>query len=346
MRAVRLVAPQRVELTTIPIPEIGPADVLLRVAAAGICHSDLHVSQSSEPLFRRPVTLGHEIAGHVEGVGAAVSGWVDGDPAIVHLCWSCGVCRACSAGEDNVCEAVGRRAQPRTPGLGPDGGMAEFVRVPARFLVRADGLDLVTAAPLADAGMTPYHAIRNSLPVLFPGATAVVIGIGGLGHVAVQILRAVTAVRVIAVDVAADKLALATSLGANVALTAGAGTADEILNLTGGRGAEAIFDFVGNAATTRTSALSVAPNGIYQLAGLGGGRVDITAVSRDGTAWPWGAAVRTSYAGTRSDLIECLSLARAGRIALEVERFPLDDALDAFGRLDQGAVRGRAVLIP
>jgi propanol-preferring alcohol dehydrogenase len=224
--------------------------------------------------------------------------------------------------------------------------MAEFIRVPARFLVPTGDLDLVSAAPLADAGMTSYHAIRNSLSVLHPGATAVVIGVGGLGHIALQILRELSPARTVAVDVSSDKLDAAKALGADVTLYAGPGTAAAVLGLTGGRGAEAIFDFVGNTTTTATAVASIGPNGIYQLAGLGGGHVDIAGVSRDGTGWPWGAAVRSSYAGTRADLIDCLELARTGRISVEIQRFALDDALSTFDRLDRGEIRGRAVLIP
>jgi len=346
MRAVQLVEPTVVRLVDIPVPEIGPDDVLLRVAAAGLCHSDLHVVHNPQRIFPRPVTLGHEVTGSIVATGSGVRGWAEGAPAIVHLCWSCGQCRNCLAGADNVCLRWGRRAQPPAPGLGPDGGMAEFMRVPARFLVRIDGLDPVTAAPLADAAMTAYHGIRNSRDVLIPGATAVVIGVGGLGHCAIQILRATSAVRIAAIDVAADKLTAAAGYGAHVTVPAGPDAAAAILEMTEGVGAAAVFDFVGNDASLSTAAECVAPNGMVQIAGLAGGRVPIAAEPRDGLGWPWGASVRTSYGGTRSDLIECVALARDGRLSVEVQRFGLDDALEAFSRLEAGNVTGRAVLVP
>lgn len=346
MLAVRLLAPQQVEVveTEIPVPRAG--EVLLRVGGAGICHSDLHVVRSPHRMFQRPLTLGHETAGHIAELGPDVRGWSVGDAAVVHLCWSCGVCRACAAGRDNVCESTGRRAQPPTPGLGPDGGMAEYMRVPARYLVPMGALDPVTAAPLADAGTTSYHAIRNSARVLTPGSTALVIGVGGLGHLAVQILRELTGAQVIAVDVAPDKLATARAHGADHTVVAGPAAAGTVLELTGGRGADAVFDFVGNDATTTTAVHTIAPDGIYQISGLGGGRPDIAAEPRDGRGWPWGASLRTSYGGTRSDLVHCLALAQRGRISVAVRTFPLTEAPTAFAELEAGNIEGRAVLVP
>ncbi|ORB31753.1 NAD(P)-dependent alcohol dehydrogenase [Mycolicibacterium parafortuitum] len=346
MRAVQLVEPTVVRLVDIPVPEIGPDDVLLRVAAAGVCHSDLHVMHNPDRIFARPVTLGHEVTGSVADVGSGVRGWAVGDSAIVHLCWSCGQCRNCLAGADNVCLRGGRRAQPPAPGLGPDGGMAEYMRVPARFLVGIDGLDPVVSAPLADAAMTAYHAIRNSGHALAPGNTAVVIGVGGLGHCALQILRATTATRIIAVDVDAGKLADAVNHGAHETVSAASDTVAAILDLTDGIGAQAVFDFVGNDATLRTAAAGVAPNGVVQVAGLAGGRVPIAAAPRDGVGWPWGASLRMSYGGTRTDLVACVALARDGHLRVDCERFALADALEAFDRLEAGGVRGRAVLVP
>ncbi|BBZ00760.1 oxidoreductase [Mycolicibacterium chitae] len=346
MRAVQLVEPTVVRIVEVPIPEIGPDDVLLRVSAAGLCHSDLHVVHNPDRIFSRPVTLGHEVAGTVAAVGAGVRDWVEGDSAVVHLCWSCGRCRNCVAGADNACLRGGRRAQPPAPGLGPDGGMAEFMRVPARFLVSIDGLDPVVSAPLADAAMTAYHAIGHSRAALTPGAAAVVIGVGGLGHCAIQILRATSAVRIIAVDIDPDRLVDARRHGAHDAVPAGADAHTEILGMTDGLGAAAVFDFVGNDASLCTAAHCVAPYGVVQAAGLAGGTAPIAAEPRTGVGWPWGATFRTSYGGTRTDLMACVALAREGHIAIDVERFALVDALQAVERLESGKVQGRAVLVP
>lgn len=345
MRALRLTAPSTIEICDIPTPDLGPQDALIRVAGAGLCHSDLHVLHMPwYPVM--PLTLGHEIAGVVEAVGEGVSGVALGSSHLVHLCWSCGACRSCVAGEDNVCESTGRFAQPPAPGLGPDGGMAEYVRVPARFLVPLGDLDPVTAAPLTDAALTPMHAIKSAGSRLTPDSTAVVIGVGGLGHMAVQILRATTSARIVAVDVSPDKLEVASQVGADVGVMSGDSTVAELLAMTAGRGADAIFDCVGAEATVAVGVNSIAPNGVLRLVGLAGGIAPIPAAPFLGEGWPWGATVGRSYGGTRQDLADCVALAAAGRIGVEVERFALDDALVAFERLEAGAVRGRAVLIP
>ncbi|MEV0332230.1 NAD(P)-dependent alcohol dehydrogenase [Nocardia sp. NPDC050717] len=346
MRAMQLTAPGTLELRTVPIPELGPDDLLLRVGAAGICHSDSFVLGLPYPLGDRPLTLGHEIAGTIESVGTAVADRVAGERGLVYLCWSCGECRECLGGNENVCLAAGRTAMPPCPGLGPDGGMAEYVRIPARSFVPIGDLDFAEAAPLADAALTPMHAIRGAMDQLRPGGTAVAIGIGGLGHVAIQLLKALTETTVIAVDVDQDKLALATACGADQTLLAGEATAAAILDRTEGRGAEAVFDFVGSDATAKLAVETVAPNGAYRMVGLAGGVPGIDSGPAGGPGLPWGATVRKSYGGTRTDLIDVVALAATGAVRAEIERFDLADARTAFDRLDSGAIRGRAVLIP
>src|SRR5690606_3333031 len=181
---------------------------------------------------------------------------------------------------------------------------------------------------------------------LLPGSTAVVIGVGGLGHMAVQILAATTAARVVAVDVSEDKLALATANGADEGLMIGEETAALILDRTGGRGAEAVFDFVGADQTARLAVESVAPNGAYRMIGLGGGVPAITAGPASRAGWPWGASIRKSYGGTRSDLVESIALAQSGKLRVEVEPYELTDGPEAMHRLDRGLVRGPAVPVP
>lgn len=346
MRALQLTDPGVLEIREVPVPEIGPSDLLIRVGAAGICHSDLHLLHFPVKMREEPLTLGHEIAGTIEAVGSEVDDRHAGERGIIYLCWSCGVCRECVSGNENVCLAAGRTAMPPCPGLGPDGGMAEYVRVPARSFVPIGDLDFQQAAPMADAALTSYHAIRGAMEHLRPGSTAVVIGIGGLGHVAVQILRAVSATRVVAVDVGAAQLDLAKRCGAEIALESGPATSRQILDLTEGRGADAVFDFVGIDATARMSVESVAPNGTYRMVGLGGGVPGVTAEPAGGPGWPWGASVRKSYGGTRSDLIDSIALARSGRLTVEVDPFDLADARTALDRLEAGQIRGRAVLLP
>ncbi|GAA5086685.1 NAD(P)-dependent alcohol dehydrogenase [Nocardia iowensis] len=346
MRALQLTEPGVLELREVPIPEIGPTDLLLRVGAAGICHSDLHVLHLPFRIRDEPMTLGHEVAGTIEAIGAEVDGRSIGDRGIVYLCWSCGACRECVRGNENVCLAAGRTAMPPCPGLGPDGGMAEYIRVPASSFVPIGDLDFGQAAPLADAALTSYHAIRGAREHLRPGSVAVVIGIGGLGHVAVQILAATSATRVLAVDVRADKLDLAARCGAAEGLLAGPDTARHILERTDGRGADAVFDFVGVDQTATLAVESVAPNGAYRMIGLGGGAPEITAGPAGGPGWPWGASIRKSYGGTKSDLIESVALAHSGKLRIEIERYDLAAGREALDRLERGLVTGRAVLVP
>lgn len=347
MRAMQLTAPGTLELRTVPVPEIGPGDLLLRVGAAGICHSDSFVLGLPFPLREDPLTLGHEIAGTIAAVGTEVVYRAEGERGIVYLCWSCGQCRECLRGNENVCLAAGRGAMPPCPGLGPDGGMAEYVRIPASaFIPIGAELSFAQAAPLADAALTPMHAIRGATDQLWPGATAVAIGIGGLGHVAIQLLKSTTETRVIAVDVSAEKLDLATACGADITLLAGPDTAATILELTDGRGAEAVFDFVGSDATAQLAVETVAPNGAYRMVGLAGGVPGIDSGPAGGPGLPWGATVRKSYGGTRNDLTAVVALAAEGALRVEVECFDLAAARTAFDRLDAGAIRGRAVLIP
>ncbi|MEV0708864.1 NAD(P)-dependent alcohol dehydrogenase [Nocardia aurea] len=346
MRALQLTGPETLELREVPVPEIGPTDLLLKVAAAGICHSDLHVLHIPFKMRDDPLTLGHEISGTIEAMGSEVAGRVTGERGVVYLCWSCGVCRECVSGNENVCLAAGRTAMPPCPGLGPDGGMAEYVRIPASSFVPIGDLDFLEAAPLADAALSSYHAIEGARSRLRPGSTSVVIGVGGLGHVAVQILAATTATRIIAVDVSEEKLALAARCGADTGLIGDANTARAILDRTDGRGADAVFDFVGIDTTARLAVEAVAPNGAYRMIGLGGGAPEITAAPSGGPGWPWGASVRKSYGGTRSDLINSVELAASGKLRVEVERFDLADGREALDRLDRGLIQGRAVLVP
>lgn len=345
MRALQITAPGRLELREVPVPAPAAGQLLVRVAAAGVCHSDLHVLHADRQR-PAPTTLGHEIAGTVAAAGGAAPPIPLGTEGVVYLCWSCGTCRECTAGRQNLCMAAGRAAMPPCPGLmGHDGGMADYVAVPASTFVPTD-IGPAQAAPLADAALTSYHAIDGAREHLRPGGTAVVIGVGGLGHIAVQILRAVSPVRVIAVDLARDKLDAAERLGADITLPADDAAAETILRLTGGRGAEAVFDFVGVDATAQLAVRTVAPGGAYRMVGLGGGVPGIAADGALGDGWPWGASVKKSYAGTRNDLVESLALAAAGAIHAEVETFPLAEGPKVFARLERGEILGRAVLIP
>lgn len=345
MRAVKLVGPGTIGLEDVPVPEPGPGEVRIRIGGAGLCHSDLHVLDAGElwPVFG--FTIGHEGSGWVDALGPDVEGFAEGDPVIVMLIWSCGRCRACRQGRDNACQVTGSRdAAPTTPGLGPDGSMADYQIVPARFLEPLGGLDPVTSAPLADAALTPMHAINSARPHLASGSTAVVIGLGGLGHLGLQILAATSGARLIALDVDEVKLDAARRHGADLALRSDADAVGRILDLTDGYGADAVFDFVGAQATVDVATGVVAPEGAIRFVGLGGGTFSYGATAFG--PLPWGVDVQSSYGGTRADFVEVLALARAGKVGVDTVRYPLDQVTVAIDDLRAGRVAGRAVLVP
>ncbi|WP_030212211.1 NAD(P)-dependent alcohol dehydrogenase [Streptomyces bikiniensis] len=331
------------EVVTVPDPEPGPGQVLLRVTAAGVCHSDIAVmSRPADQLpFPLPLTLGHEGVGTVEALGAGAEGFAVGDAVAVYGPWGCGACFMCAQGKENYCLRADELGI-RPPGLGAPGAIAEYMVVDSpRHLVPLGGLDPVRAAPLTDAGLTPYHAVKRSLPKLVPGSTAVVIGTGGLGHVAIQLLRAMTAARVVALDVTEEKLALARAVGAHEAVLSDASAAAEVRELTGGRGAEVVLDFVGAPPTVSSAGAMAAAEGDVTIVGLGGGALPV------GFGSPaYEVSVASPYWGTRAELIEVLDLARTGAVDVHVETYALDDAPKAYERLHEGRVDGRAVILP
>lgn len=331
------------ELVEIETPEPGPGQIRLRVTAAGLCHSDWFVMNlpAEQYAYGLPLTLGHEGAGVVDALGAGVTGIQVGGSYAVYGPWGCGLCHACARGQENYCpHAAELGIAP--PGLGAPGAMAEYLIVDdKRHLVPLGDLDPVEAVSLTDAGLTPYHAIVSAREYLFPGSTAVVIGVGGLGHVGIQIIRALSDARVIAVDVSHDKLELAREVGAAETVLSNPEAAAQIRELTGGRGAEAVFDFAGMPATLEIARLVVAVAGTVQIVGIGGGVLPTGFFST-----PFGASVRAPYWGSRPELIEVLDLARSGAIGVHVERHGFDTAVEAYRRLHEGRIRGRAVVVP
>ncbi|WP_128376338.1 NAD(P)-dependent alcohol dehydrogenase [Streptomyces cavernae] len=332
------------EVVEVPTPEPGPGQVLLKVTAAGLCHSDLAVMSWPEEVFPYPLplALGHEGVGTVAALGSGATGVAVGDEVAVYGPWGCGRCRKCAAGTENYCpHAAGLGILP--PGLGSPGALAEYMVVDSpRHLVPLNGLDPVQAAPLTDAGLTPYHAVKKSLPKLVPGSTAVVIGVGGLGHLAVQLLRALTPARVVALDVSKEKLELASSVGAHETLLSDDGAADAIRELTGGNGAEVVLDFVAVPATLAVASASVASDGDVTVVGIGGGTLAVGF----GGGLPFGVSASAPYWGSRVELVEVVELARQGLVVSHVETFSLDEAPLAYERLHAGEIGGRAVVLP
>lgn len=349
MRALRINAwKSEPELCEVADPVPRPGQVVIRVGGAGVCHSDLHLLHDFDASlglpWELPFTLGHENAGWVHALGDGVRGLEPGQPVAVHGPWGCGSCSRCRDGLENYCEDPSNSpVAGGGGGLGLDGGMAELMLVPdARHLVPLPpGLDPVRAAPLTDAGLTPYHAVRRSWAKLTPNATAVVIGVGGLGHMAVQILRATTAARVIAVDTRPEALAMALHMGADRAVDSGEGAPGEIRAATGGVGADVVLDFVGSDDTMRTAAASVRSLGDLTLVGIGGGSYPVGFFTL-----PYEASVQSVYWGTRSELVEVLELGARGLLRPEITEYPLERAADAYRDLAAGTVSGRAVVVP
>lgn len=354
MRAWRLRAwGEPPELVEVPVPRPTGEEVLLRVEAAGLCHSDLHLMDAPPGAmpFTLPFTLGHEVVGTV-----AASGDDAGDPRgryAVHGIWACGKCRQCRRGRENYCatltDAIGG-------GIGHDGGLADYILVPsARHLASAEGLDPYALAPLTDAGLTAFHALRPHRDTL-ADAIVVVIGVGGLGHLALQLLQGTGTAAVVAVDPRAESRDLASRLGADLTLSAvelvapalaeraatpeDAGTHAHATHPHGG--ADLVLDFVGATETLDAVPDFLAPGGQIVLVGSAGGSLTV----RKGGNLPRGWGIAAPFWGTHDDLVQVVALAADGRVRAETETHPLADALVVYERLRSGDIQGRAVVAP
>lgn len=335
------------QIMSVPKPKAGPGQIVLKVTAAGVCHSDEFVMGLPEDVFgamgwSTPMTLGHEGAGVVYELGEGVTEFKVGDSVLVYGPWGCGTCSYCVQGKEMLCpNAAAMGIQP--PGLGAPGSMAEYVLIDsARHLIPLGDLDPVQNVSLTDAGLTPYHAIKNSHVKLGAGSTAVVIGTGGLGHMGIQIIRALTGATVIALDISEQKLELAKEVGAHhTFLSTSDDVVEKVRALTGNIGANAVFDFVGMNATAELAGKLVRPEGDVHIIGVGGGALPVGI----GTV-PYDTNVRSPYWGSRLELMEVVELAKLGKIKVEFERFSLDDGPTAYERLHKGDLRGRAVLVP
>jgi NAD+-dependent secondary alcohol dehydrogenase Adh1 len=341
MKAVRVHAyHEQPVLDDVPEPGLGgPLDVIVEVGGAGLCRTDLHIIEgqwAEKSNVALPYTLGHENAGWVREVGAGVTNVAVGDTVILHPTPTCGLCRACRAGDDMHC------TNSTFPGISTDGGMAQYLRTSARACVKLDpSTQPADVAALADAGLTAYHAVRKALPLLYPGTTCVVVGAGGLGHIGVQCLTAMTATRVVVIDRNPAALALATELGADATVVADGDQVAEVLELTGGAGAEVVIDFVAEQGADIEGPQMLRRAGSYYVVGYGG-TVNIPTIDIISTE----INVVGNLVGTYNDLAELMVLAEAGKVTLHTKTYPLTSALDAFAALDAGDVRGRAILVP
>jgi propanol-preferring alcohol dehydrogenase len=338
MRAYQLCDWQQPGFAEVTRPEAGPGQVLVRVGGVGLCHSDVLFLESPAGVlpYALPFTLGHEIAGWVDAVGAGVDD-LEADTAVAISCMStCGRCRWCRRGADNYCVDSwhGR-------GFGLDGGLASHVVVARRDIVAIGSLPPVQAAPLTDAGATSYHAVKRVLPKLRPGSTAVVIGVGGLGGYAVQWLRMLSPARIVAVESREERLAVAKQLGAHDVLLAGEGLSRRLREALGPDGADAILDFVGSDQTLNAAIRNAATMGSVAIVGQGFGTAQLRfgQLAHDCDVFiPQGATV--------GELAEVIELAQSGEVTMEIEQFGFDDTSAAYERLKAGTLHGRAVVVP
>jgi NAD+-dependent secondary alcohol dehydrogenase Adh1 len=341
MKAVRLQKyHQQPVIEEVPEPRAtGPFDVVVKIGGAGVCRTDLHIIEeqwAEKSGVALPYTIGHENAGWVHEVGPAVSNVAVGDTVILHPTPTCGLCHACRAGDDMHCP------NGSFPGIDSDGGMAEYLLTSARACIKLDPATQPSdVAALADAGITAYHAVRKSVPLLYPGTTCVVNGAGGLGHIGIQSLKALTATTVIVVDRNADALELASTLGADHTVLADGKQVEAVQDLTGGNGAEVVLDFVAEQGAQQDAFAMTRRAGSHFVIGYGSNidipTIDIISTERN---------VIGNLVGTYNDLVELMVLAQAGKVTLHTRKYPLDAALDALADLDAGRVRGRAILTP
>ncbi|OZC97690.1 alcohol dehydrogenase [Rhodococcus sp. 06-235-1A] len=341
MRAVQVVGYHKnLEMTEVPIPEVqGPLDVIVKIGGAGVCRTDLHILEgqwAEKSGVTLPYTIGHENAGWVHAVGSAVTNVREGDKVILHPLVTCGLCRACRSGDDVHCETSD------FPGIDTNGGYADYLRTNARTVVKIDeSLEPSAVAALADAGLTAYHAAAKAARRLTPRDKCVVIGAGGLGHIGIQVLEALSPAELIVIDRNADAVKLALTLGADHAVVADGTQVDQVMELTGGFGAEVVLDFVGENGSTAEGLAMTRRAGDYHVIGYGENvdvpTIDLVSAEKN---------IVGNLVGSYNDLCDLMSLAARGAVNLHTQTYSLDDFQSAIDDLDNGRVRGRAILVP
>jgi NAD+-dependent secondary alcohol dehydrogenase Adh1 len=341
VKAVRLHRyDERPVVEDVPEPGVqGPYDVIVEIGGAGLCRTDLHIVEgqwADRSGIRLPYTLGHENAGWVREVGSAVAHVQPGDTVILHPLATCGFCRPCRAGDDVHCDASA------FPGIDSNGGMADLLRTSARSLVRlSPDTQPADVAALADAGLTAYHAVKKAAPLLHPGSSCVVVGAGGLGHIGVQCLRALTATSIIVLDTNEAALQLARDSGADQTLMVDGSHVQKVLDITDGRGAEVVLDFVGERGAQHDAWQMTRRAGSHFVIGYGGtievAAIDVISTERN---------IIGNLVGSYNELAELMVLAEMGKVTLHTRTYPLDAVNDAMDDLDAGRLQGRGILVP
>ena len=331
--------------------------VIVKVKAVGVCHSDLHLWEGGYDLgdgsfmkvtdrgVKYPVTPGHEIAGTIAKMGSAVTGYAEGDQVLVYPWIGEGSCPACKAGNENLCDS------PKSLGVFQDGGYADYVLIPHfKHLVKVSGIELESAASLACSGLTAYTAVKkanmNSPEFL------VIIGAGGLGLMGIQIAKEITKAKVICVDLDDNKLDTAKKMGADFvvnsnvigSVTTGSGNVvQKIISLCNNKGADSVIDFVNAPQTAKTGLGVLRKRGNLVLVGLFGGSMDISLVTIPLKA----ITIQGAYTGNYNDFVELIELAKKGTIKQVIsQRYSLEQANEALENLKQRKIIGRAVINP
>ena len=331
---------QPLKLDSVDEPKAtGPLDVVVKIGAAGLCRTDLHIQEgqwAEKSGVELPYTPGHENAGWVHEVGSAVTNVEPGDTVIVHPFISCGLCLPCRKGDDMHC------LNGSFPGINRDGGFADFLLTSARSVVKLDpGLEPKDIAALADAGLTAIHAVKKAIGVLAAGTKVVVIGAGGLGHIGIQCLKAMTPTEIIVIDPSEKALALAGEMGADQTVQVDGKHVEKVLEMTDGLGAEAIIDFVGEKGAIEDGISMIRDGGFYYVIGYGENinipTIDV--ISRE-------ISFIGNLVGTYTDLEELMMLTAQGQVTLHTSTYPLEAINDAMADLDGGRLQGRGILIP
>ncbi len=316
-----------------------PTDVVVRIGGAGVCRTDLHIIEGiwrSKVNVSLPYIMGHENAGWVEAVGSGVESVRVGDPVICHPLVTSGHCLACRRGDDM------HATDSRFPGINADGGYAEYLLTGERSLIRLPkSLAPKDVAPYTDAGLTAYRAAKKASRHLLPGEYVVAIGAGGLGHIGIQVLRALCAADVIAVDRSPLALQLAGECGAAHVVKADGTEVEAVMALTGGHGAEAVIDFVGEGDAVAKGLAMTRNGGYYYIVGYGG-RIELPTIDMITSE----KTIVGNLVGTYPELVELMALADRGKVTLATREYRLSQANEALHDLHRGAVKGRAVLIP
>ena len=331
---------QPLDIVDVPDPQISdPHDVIVRIGGAGLCRTDLHIIEGiwqAKSGVTLPYTLGHENAGWVHAIGSSVTSVHVGNPVVIHPLVTDGLCRACQSGNTMHC------SNSKFPGITHDGGFADYLLTSERAVIKLPpGLEPRDVAAFADAGLTAYHAVKKVVPLLSPGSTVAVIGIGGLGHIAIQVLKVWNAAEIIAVDSSPLSLELARELGVDHTVEVSAGPVKAVKELTGGRGVDAVIDFVGEGGVTQQAIEMLAKGGTYHVIGYGG-MIEVPTLDIIFNE----ITVVGNLVGTYTELAELMTLAAQGKVTLRTKIYSLATINTALDDLHNGRIQGRRIIVP